>query len=63
MKTFLMCFLVLCGSAVVLYDELSIVLRAVALIILLVLVWLDGAVRESQRCLKELEKCQTLSKP
>ena len=63
MKTFLMCFLVLCGSAVVLYDELSIVLRAVALITLLVLVWLDGAVREGQRCLKELEKCQTLSKP
>ena len=55
MKTFLVCFLVLSGSAVVLYDELSVVLRAFALIALLTFVWLDGAVRERQHCLEELK--------
>jgi hypothetical protein len=54
MKTFMLCCLVLCGSAVVLYDELSVVLRGFTLIFLLTLVWLDGAVRESQHVLKEL---------
>jgi len=70
MKTFVTCFIILGSSALVLYDEMSVVLRAFVLITLLMLVWLDGAVRERNQCVKflkelnaEVKKCQTSLKP